>query len=128
MGLLNQIEDVAIKKITKKETVRLSCDELVKIVKEEFIYGADDEYLKKVCKTAKGGSVITKKQLVSANGRYKLEVGNIQRGMMFGIRKTVWVFDDETNKFYQLEKDRHWKKFYKATQSAINLEKINRDR
>ena len=48
--------------------------------------------------------------------------------LIFGNRKTVWIKDIEANKFYQLDKDRKWKKFYKSVLGEINMEKINRNR
>ncbi len=127
MGLLNKVLDGVLKEVTGKETLRLSVDDLIEIVDKEFILGSDDEYLKQLSKTAKGG--IAGKKIDSKDKRYVLEIGALQRGMLItGRRKTVWVFDNETNKYYQLDKDRHWKKFYKAVLSSVNSEKIRRNR
>lgn len=128
MGLFDRLEDMAVEKFAKKETVRLPFEQVAEIVKDEFIKGADDEFLNKVAKTAKGGNIFTDKKLESKTGRYLLFVGHTQNGIMFGRRKTVWIEDTETNKFYQLDKDRRWKKFYKAVDSAVKMEKINRGR
>ncbi|MBR0277864.1 MAG: hypothetical protein IJQ50_05350 [Clostridia bacterium] len=73
--------------------------------------------------------MFTEKKLESKNGRYLLQVGGTQRGvLLLGKRKTVWVKDMEANKFYQLDKDRKWKKFYKSVLGEINMERINRNR
>lgn len=125
MGLLDRISDAAVKKITKKETVRVSCKALAEIVRDEFIKGADDDFLKKVQKTAKGGGFFTRRNLNSNDGRYRLFVGGIQR---MGFGKQTYVVDNVANKFYELEKDRYWKKFYKTVADDIKMEKINRDR
>ncbi len=128
MGLLDNISDSVVKKITKKETIRLTIQQLTEIVKDEFIKGADDEFLGKVLKTAKGGGWVTKKKLASASGRYILHVGSWNRGYILGRRKQTYILDNTENKFYQLNKDGHWKKFYKAVKSEIQMEKVNRSR
>ena len=128
MGLLNNVTDSLVKKIAKSETIRITYQQLAEIVRDEFIKGADDEFLKKVQKTAKGGGWITKKDLNSASGRYSLHVDNWDTGYILGRRKQTYIFDNVENKFYQLNKNRHWKKFYKAVNSEIQMEKINRMR
>ncbi len=128
MGIFENLSDRAVEKFAKKETIRVPYEQIVELVKEEFIADANDEFLQKVLKTSKGGNFFTSKKLESASGRYLLHVGNLQRGIIFGKRKCVWIQDNETNKFYQLDKDRYWKKFYKSTDAAIKMEKINRSR
>lgn len=128
MGILDNLADKAVEKFAKKETIRLPFEQVAEIVKDEFIIGADEEFLKKVDETAKGGNMFTEKKLESTSGRYLLHVGNLQRGVAFGKRKTVWVQDNETNKFYQLDKDSKWKNFYQAVSTAVKMEKINRSR
>ena len=128
MSIFENLSDKAVEKFAKKETIRVPYEQIVEILKEEFIVGADDEFLQKVLKTSKGGNLFTEKKLESASGRYLLYVGNMQRGIIFGKRKCVWIQDNETNKFYQLDKDRYWKKFYKAADALIKMEKINRSR
>lgn len=127
MGLFDKLGDAAVKGITKAETIRISYDALSKIVIDAFVVGADDAFLAKVLKTAKGGFAIPK-EMKSKEGRYDLHVGARPNGCVWLSSKPVWVFDREVNKFYQLDKDSKWKKFYKAIQSAIQLEKINRKR
>ncbi len=129
MGIIENLSDKAVEKFAKKETIRVPYEQIVEILKEEFIVGADDEFLQKVLKTSKGGNLFTEKKLESASGRYLLHVGNLQRGfLLLGKRKTVWILDNEANKFYQLNKDKFWKKFYKSVDAAIKMEKINRNR
>ena len=113
--------------MTNKETTRLHYEELSKIVTDEFIKGADDAWLGKVLKTAKGGFVITK-EMKSKNERYDFHVGTRPRGLVWLASKPVWILDNEANRFYQLDKDIKWKKFYKAIEVAVNMEKINRNR
>lgn len=128
MGLFDKLGDIAVEKITKKETIRLSYEQIAEIVKDEFIKGADDEFIEKVRKTAKGGNMFTEKKLESKSGRYLLYVGNTQSGLLFGRRKAVWIQDNEANKYYELDKDRKWKKFYKTVESACKMERVNRGR
>lgn len=128
MGLLNKVSDSVVQKITKKETIRIPYEQLSEIVNDEFIKGADDDFLKQVRTTAKGGGMITQKNLTSKSERYTLYVGSWNYNWLFGRRKQTYIFDNSENKFYQLNKDRHWKKFYKAVDAAIQAEKINRTR
>lgn len=127
MGIIDKVSDLVIGGITKKETIRLPYEELTKIVTEEFITGADDAYLAKVIKTAKGGFIINK-DMKSQNERYDFHVGIRGRGLPWFTGKPVWIFDNEANKYYQLDKDKKWKKFYKAIGVAVKMEKINRNR
>ncbi len=91
MGLLNNVTDSLVKKIAKAETIRITYQQLAEIVRDEFIKGADDEFLKKVQKTAKGGGWITKKNLDSASGRYTLHVGCWNTGYILGRRKQTYI-------------------------------------
>lgn len=129
MGLLNKANDLAVQKISKKETIRLSYDKLSEIVNEKFIKGADDDFLKKICKTAKGGycSYIGK-DLTSIDKNYLFHVGTRQNNILFlvGGGMEAYVLDNEERKFYQLDKNRNWKKFYKSIIYAVNSEKLNR--
>lgn len=127
MGLLNKFLDSAVALTTGQETVRIPYDALAKIVQEEFVVGSDDTYLEQVRKTAKGG-VFFPKELLSENGRYTLRVGAFQRGFWLLRSKAAWILDNEQNKFYQLDKDRRWSKFYAAVDTAVKMEMINRDR
>lgn len=128
MGLLDNISDAIVSKISKKETIRLPYSQLAGMVKDEFIVGADDDFLNQISKTAKGGGAFTVRKLLSKNERYLLYVGGWNRGWIFGISKMVYILDNELNKFYQMDKDRSWKKFYKTVDTDVKMEKINRNR
>ncbi len=127
MGFINKMSDRVVGVITKNETIRLPYEELAKIVTDEFIKGADDAWMSKVLKTAKGGLAITK-DMKSKDQRYDFHVGTRPRGLLWLASKPVWVLDNETHKFYQLDKNTQWKKFYKAIEVAVNMEKTNRNR
>lgn len=128
MGLTDKVGDMLVKGISKKETIRIPYDKLADMVNDEFIKGADDEFLQKVQKTAKGGGWFTKRELISASGRYRLYVGAWNTGYILGRRKMTYIFDNTENKFYQLDSDWHWKKFYKRVSADVQMEKINRGR
>ena len=127
MGLFDKLFDKAAEKLSGKETIRLPYEQMAGLVKDEFITGAEDEYLDYVLKIAKG--MWYKKDgkdffnLLSSNGRYLFKVLKVS-----GSKKSVWLEDNETGKFYQLDKDKDWKKFYKEIETAVKMEKINRNR
>ncbi|MEE1357067.1 MAG: hypothetical protein UHG68_05815 [Clostridia bacterium] len=126
MGLMDKICDKVVDAASSCETIRMPYEELAKIVEREFISGADDLFLAKVQKTAKGGFAITK-QLKSANSRFDFHVGARPNGCVWLPSKPVWILDHEYNKFYQLDKNIKWKKFYNAVAEAVNREKTNRN-
>lgn len=110
------------------EKIKIPYENLVKIVTDEFITGADGEYLRSVQKTARGCrflGIVFKKSLVSKTGKYSL---NVSGGLwlMFITRKRVWVENRETKQIYKLNKCSHWKKFYKAVELACKMERIKR--
>ena len=127
MGLFETISDKAIGGLTKTETVRISYEELAKIIKREFIDGQDDVFLSKVLKTAKGGFLFDK-NLKSKNQRYDFHVGTRPHGLVWLNSKPAWVFDNEENKFYQLDKNIKFKKLYKTIKTLVYNEKYNRNR
>ena len=128
MGFINKIGDSIIKGATQAETLRLPYAELANIVDQEFIRGADDAFLKKVKKTAKGGGLFFNREMKSKNERFDFHVGTRPYGLAWLPSKPVWVFDREENKFYQLDKNLKWKKFYKAVLETIKTEKENRNK
>lgn len=127
MGVLNWLEDASVKTLTNKETIRLPYEELAEIVRKELINGADDAFLALVRKTAKGGFLFPK-EMKKPDGRYEFHVGALQSGMWLLRMKSVWLLDNEQNRFYQLDKDRKWKDFYRLVDTAIKMERINRER
>lgn len=127
MGLFNKLEDKIVEGAIKAETVRVSYDVLAKILTDAFIFGADDTYLEKVLKTAKGGFAVPK-EMVSGNDRYVLHVGARPNGCVWLSSKPVWIYDRIENKFYQLDKDIRWKAFYNSAKNAVGEEKFNRNK
>jgi len=127
MGLFNWLEDSVVKATTNRETIRLSYDGMAKVVEQFFIQGANESFLLQVKRVSKGGLFFSK-ELKSPDGRYTLQVGALQRGLWLLQSKYVWILDDHDNKFYQLDKDRTWKKFNKAVIAAIEQEIIRPNR
>lgn len=126
MGVFEKFEDKVVGKVTKMDTVRLSPDELADKVNDIFIKGASADMLKKVAKTAKGGYFsYSGKWLTSADGKYRLHVGSRQNNFLFllGGGLEAYIIDNEENKYYQLEKNRFWKKFYKAVLAKLEQAK-----
>ncbi len=124
MGLFDKVVD----KVISTETIRMPYTQLAEIVKKEFVLGQNDEYLEKVRKTAKGGFVLFEKRLKTQDERYEFYVGLRPTRLVWLPSKPAWVFDKQENKFYQLDKDIKWKKFYKAVADYVNAEKTNRSR
>lgn len=127
MGLISKLGDAVVKGVTDTQTIRVPYDALAQIVTEEFISGAEDDFLAKVLKTAKGGFFFPK-EMKSQNERYDFHVGTRPSRCAWLNSKPVWLLDHEANKFYQLDKNIRWKKFYKAIKTAVQMEKINRNR
>lgn len=127
MGLIEKIGDKAIGGLTKSETVRISYEELAEIIKREFIDGQDDAFLSKVLKTAKGGFLFSK-NLKSKKQRYDFHVGTRPHGLVWLNSKPAWVFDNEENKFYQLDKNIKFKKLYQTIKTLVHSEKYNRNK
>lgn len=108
--------DKVLKAAFKVETIRLSPMELADMIKKEFIDGADEVYLKKLHKTIKGGLFLSK-YLVSHSERYCLKVFTWDT---FYTGRAVWIEDRESSdKFYQLDKNRNYRKLRKLIYSII---------
>ena len=125
MGLVDKLSDKIVKKATKTETIRLPYPQLVEVVKKKLLENANEETLNSVLKTAKGGHYFSKgKSFVTPDEKFEFHVGPTQSNYLFGRCKSTWILDKEADKFYQLDKDRHWKKFYKELETAIKMMKI----
>lgn len=123
MSIIDKGIDLIIKKVSGKETIRIEPKQLLQIVKDEFIFGADEETLKMLFKMAKGP--FWGRKLLSKNERYCFMINGLQRNYAFGVGRTVWVEDLEKKCFYQIS-DRKWRKFKKLFASALNQERISR--
>ena len=93
MGLLDRASTSfsawVLDKIRKTKTTLISYEQLVDIVRQEFINGADDEFLEKTCKAAKG-RLFSNKPLQSKSERYALHVECYGTSYtVLGVRKRV---------------------------------------
>lgn len=104
----------------KAERRKVSAEELAQIVEREFVANADEKFLKKVLKTAKGG-IRHSKTLKSADKRFVLIVGF--PFFFFLPHKDVTLIDEADNVIYALEKERYWKAFYTAVKAAVEAKK-----
>ena len=124
MGLFDKLGDKVVEKLTGKETICLPCENMVQLVSDIFIFGNDEEYLNNLLRIAEGKwykkDGETYFNITSADGRYMLKVTKIS-----GSKKQVWIQDDAANKFYQLDKDKEWKRFYQAVDARIKMHRIN---
>lgn len=123
MSILDKATDAAVKKISGSDTIRIEPDQLAQMVYEEFISGADDIRLSEIEKVVTGKALLDS-SIKSITERYELRVTGVQRGVMFGVRRGVWVLDTEQNKFYQI-KDTEWKEFKAQVIHMINDIRIN---
>ena len=123
MNIVDKTFDFIIKKTTGKETFRVEPEQLLQIVKDEFIFNADNETLKVLFRMSKGP--FWGKKLISQNGRYLFVIGGLQRGCALGIGRSVWIEDLEKKSFYQIY-DRKWRKFKKMLIATLNEEQILR--
>lgn len=131
MGILDRLGDKAVEKITKRETIRLPFDQMAQLVQDWFIAKADDEYLEAVGRTAKCAGVFPVRKMTSKDEKYNWRVEKLRWSIfdvIRGRRKVVWILDVDAKKFYQLDKDKDWKKFYNAVDTAIKMEKVNRNK
>lgn len=104
-------------------------EQMVGMVRENFIKGADDDFLKKVKKTAKGDTFTDGMRLLdSKDERFRLIVQPVFRSFMVWIMgKDVSFVDRQEGKHYMI-RSRQWKKFYKFVLRVIEEEKLNRTR
>lgn len=126
MGVLENIS----KNMSGMETVCISYDQMAAMVRTTFIEGADDDYLKKVKRTAKSRTFdrYSIDELDSKDGNCKLTVYPILSSFfILLLGKHVSLTNQEEKKIYTI-KSRQWKKFYKAVELAIEIEKINRNK
>ena len=124
MGLFGAIKE----KVTGLETVAISWEQMVELVRVHYIAGADDAFLKQVKKTAKSVTFqhYTINTLDTASGRYRLTVYPIIGSfMILLLGKSVSLTDREEKKDYKIP-GRKWKKFYKGVVAAIEAEKAGR--
>lgn len=114
-GLVNTIADSVVEKVSGIKTMAMSVEELTDLISSIYIDGVSEEGKNELKKAIKGGlfrDVILK----SKDGRYTLLVGSYQIYYAPFTRRTVWIEDHEMKVYYQLAKDR----WYKKLKAAVN--------
>lgn len=125
MGLFDKTTD----KLMGLKYENIEYERMLSMVQEYFIKDADDNFLKKVKRTSKGGFLrgwITK--LDSSDNRFRLVVDPKMGSFMIWIMgKDVSLVDKEEKKDYMIS-SRKWKKFYTGVLKLIEEEKTNRNK
>lgn len=123
------IFDKATDKLIGLKYERIPYEQMVSMVRENFIKGADDDFLKEIKKTAKGGMFqYGIRSLDSKNERFRIIVNPLMGSFMIWIMgKDVSLIDKQEGKDYMI-RSRQWKKFYKFVLRTIEDEKLNRTR
>ena len=104
------------------QNLKISCEEMVKMVTKEFIAGSDSAFLKKVEKTAKGGGMLNDvgKALHNKNQTFTFEVLKPLFVSMKG--KDVVLYDRENDIVYDMDSKPDSPKFYEGIVNAIAKE------
>ncbi|MBQ9806996.1 MAG: hypothetical protein IJW49_10910 [Clostridia bacterium] len=106
----------------KKESKRISCEEMVQMVTREYVKGADEKFLHKVEKTVKGGSNL--KILDSKDKNFSLTIGDTW--IFFLNNRDVLLLDEKANIIYELESTKEYRNFYKRMKEEIEKERQNK--
>ncbi len=114
-------------KVSGQKTYRLSPDELAEKVNELFIINADEFYLEKLSKIAKG-NLKYKSEISSEDDRYIFDVYEAEDLIipflnLFIVFREVSIFDIEEDCYYTLDKKRNYKTFYRLIKSKIDFRK-----
>ena len=102
------------------KTQKIGYEEMSKKVIDAFVIGADEAFLKKVAKTAKGGGGLINtvgKALTTKDNKYSFLVG--APFFFFMKNKSVDFANNESKEMYSLTPTKDWGKFYAAVQTAI---------
>jgi len=107
--------------MAKSTSVKISCDEMIQKVVDTFIVGADQKFLKKVEKAAKGGGFMNDigNALSTKDKKYSFIV--FAPLFFFMKSKSVFFLDKENNVEYEMPK-KEWPKFYQAIKDAVAKE------
>ena len=105
-----------------RQTVKISCEEMVAMVTKEFITGSDASFLKKVGKTAKGGGIFNDVGKALRNKSKTFSFCVLQPFFFFMKSKDV-ILGDEVKKInYQMASKKDWPRFYEGIMNAIAKE------
>ena len=106
-------------------TIKMSSDEIAKIVVEKFVVGADATALKKLERAAKGGDgFFNRGSFYSSDDKnYTLMVGS--PFFFFMKSKDVSFWDIEGDVIYEMKPSSEWPRFYQLIREAI-AEELNK--
>lgn len=106
-------------------STKVSYDEIVKVVAQKFISGADEDFLRKVEKTAKGarGSF---KNLKTPDKKILLSVSPGPTFLFWLKHHDVAVKNQETKEVFEMSSAKDWPKFYEGVKDEIEKERKNR--
>ncbi len=108
-----------------RQTIKISCDEMVEMVTREFITGSDPAFLKKVAKTAKGGGIMNDVGKVLRNKSKTFSFVVYKPLFFFMKSRPVYVADDVKKINYLMDPKKDWPKFYENIMKAIANEGNN---
>ena len=111
MGMIDRLSDAVVKKFSGRDTVRVEPNQLAQIVYEEFIGKYNNADLEQLLKVVERPGFFGKK-ITSLDGRFDFVVGGFSGDLIRGIRRMVYVFDSQQQRFYQIN-DNKWSSFKK---------------
>ena len=105
------------------KSIKISYKEMADKVISTFVVGADDAFLKKVEKAAKGGGIFNDigNALTTPDKKYAFFVG--APFFFFMKSKDVCFIEKETKQAYDMKPNSDWKKFYDLVLAAIAEER-----
>lgn len=106
----------------KYEIVPMTLEQVLTLINKTFIIPADtDEEYSSIIKTVKG-SILCDTISPSKDGRYELRVFNTTGSCNPQKRKSLWIHDTETNKYYEYNAH-SFKKLKKSVNELITSAK-----
>ena len=111
MGMIDRLGDAVVKKFSGRDTVRVEAHQLAQIVYEEFIVKYNNVELEQLLKVVEKPGFLGKK-ITSLDGRFVFEIDGVAGDLIRGIRRMVYVFDSQQQRFYQIN-DNKWSSFKK---------------
>ena len=105
-----------------KQTVKISCEEMVTMVTKEFITGQEPAFLRKVEKAAKGGGMLNDMGDVLTNKSKTFSLC-VLKPLFFFMKSKDVILSDKVQKIdYEMDPKKDWPKFYEGIVNAIAKE------
>lgn len=124
VGLMEQLADKAVQKLSGKATIRVSPEQLAELTRVLLVYPSDAAGLKELTRVVKGSLFLVRK-FSSPDGRYQLVVQAADRGWAFGIRRAVWIWDETTRTFYHLGKNSWYRQYRTLVNQIIAAKQVS---